>query len=181
VSTRWIFAGVALLAILAGIALWLANETAPLSGSAEVSPAALYAASFRDPSGQPQSLGRYQGRIVVLNFWATWCAPCREEMPAFQRLQGRYADRNVQFVGLANDDPAKVARFARELGIGYPLWTGGPEVDELSRRLGDGQGALPFTVIVDSAGNVVEQRVGAYSEADLAQELARLVQSATAK
>ena len=179
-NLRWIFAGVALLAILAGTALWLANEPAPRVGSAELSSAALYAASFRDPAGQPQSLGRFQGRIVVLNFWATWCAPCREEMPGFQRLQARYGERNVQFVGLANDDPAKVARFARELGIGYPLWTGGPEVDELSRRLGDGQGALPFTVILDARGNALDQKVGAYSEAELAQRLAQLIQPAVA-
>src|SRR5262249_30849818 len=142
-STRWLFAGVALLALLAGTALWLGNEPAPPAGS-DLAPAALFAAAFRDPAGQAQSLGRYQGKVIVLNFWATWCAPCREEMPAFQRLQGRYGGRGVQFVGLANDDPAKVARFARDLGITYPLWTGGPEVDELARRLGERQGALPF-------------------------------------
>ena len=180
-STRWLFAAVGLLAVLAGAALWLGNETTPPAGSADLSPAALYAASFRDPAGQSQPLGRFRGRIVVLNFWATWCVPCREEMPAFQRLQARFGERNVQFVGLANDDPAKVARFARELAIGYPLWTGGPEVDELSRRLGDGQGALPFTVILDPAGNVLEQKVGAYSEADLGGKLDRLVAPAKSK
>jgi thiol-disulfide isomerase/thioredoxin len=174
VSTRWVFAGVALLAILAGTALWLGNEPAPATGAAELSPAALFAATFHDPAGQPQSLGRYQGRIIVLNFWATWCTPCREEMPAFERLQARFASRGVQFVGLANDDPAKVTRFAHELGIGYPLWTGGPEVDELARRLGEKQGALPFTVIIDSSGAIVAQKVGAYSEAELAEKLERL-------
>ncbi len=174
-STRWLFAVVALLAILAGTALWLGNETAPPAGSADLAPAVLFAATFRDPAGQPQSLGRYQGEIIVLNFWATWCAPCREEMPAFQRLQGRFAGRGVQFVGLANDDPAKVARFAADLGVHYPLWTGGPEVDELARRLGERQGALPFTVLIDRSGNVVAQKVGAYSEAELGQRLDSLV------
>jgi thiol-disulfide isomerase/thioredoxin len=174
---RWLFAGVALLAVLAGAALWLGNEPPAATGSAELSPAALFAATFHDPSGQPQSLGRYQGRIVVLNFWATWCAPCREEMPAFQRLQSRFGDRGVQFVGLANDDPGKVSRFAHDLGIGYPLWTGGPEVDELARRLGEKRGALPYTVILDRSGNVVAQKVGAYSEPELAEQLGKLVVS----
>jgi thiol-disulfide isomerase/thioredoxin len=174
VSTRWLFAAVALLAILAGTALWLGNEPAPPAGSAELSPAVLYAATFHDPDGQPQSLGRYQGRILVLNFWATWCGPCRDEMPAFQRLQARFGGHGVQFVGLANDDPAKVARFARDLGIAYPLWIGGPEVDELARRLGEKQGALPFTVVIDRSGNVIAQKVGAYSEAELGARLALL-------
>jgi hypothetical protein len=84
-------------------------------------------------------------------------------------------------VGLANDDPAKVARFARDLGIGYPLWTGGPEVDELSRRLGNRQGVLPYTVIVDSQGSVVEQKVGAYSEAELTSKLNAIASSFPAK
>ncbi len=174
-STRWVFAGVALLAILAGIALWVGNEPAPAVGSANVSPAALFAATFRDSAGNEQPLGRFQGRVIVLNFWATWCAPCRQEMPTFERLQSRFGGRNVQFVGVANDDPAKVARFARDLGIGYPLWTGGPEVDELARRLGNGQGVLPYTVIVDPSGNVREQKVGAYSESELAAKLTSLV------
>jgi thiol-disulfide isomerase/thioredoxin len=173
VSTRWIFAGVALLAVLAGTALWVGNDTTPSAGSPDLAPAALFAASFHDPSGAQQSLGRYQGRVIVLNFWATWCAPCRQEMPGFARLQSRFGDRNVQFVGIANDDPAKVARFARDLGITYPLWTGGAEVDELARRLGDAQGALPFTVILDPQGRVLAQKVGAYSEADLAARLGK--------
>jgi len=179
VSTRWLFAVVALLAILAGTALWLGNEPAPATGSAELSAAALYAATFHDPDGQPQSLGRYQGHVVVLNFWATWCGPCRDEMPAFQRLQSRFGNRGVQFVGLANDDPAKVTRFAHDMGIGYPLWTGGAEVDELARRLGEKQGALPFTVVIDRSGNIVAQKVGAYSERELAARLDQLIASPT--
>ena len=180
-STRWVFAGVALLAVLAGTALWLGNEPAPTAGSADLAPAALFATTFHDASGQAQSLGRFQGRVIVLNFWATWCAPCRQEMPAFERLQSRFAERNVQFLGLANDDPGKVARFANDLGIRYPLWTGGPEVDELGRRLGNRQGVLPYTVIVDAQGNVVEQKVGAYSEADLAGKLSDLAPNPAAK
>ncbi|HXZ48990.1 MAG TPA: TlpA disulfide reductase family protein [Usitatibacter sp.] len=175
-KVRWLFAGIALLAFLAGLSLWLANEPAlPKPGSADLAPAALYAATFRDAGGQPLSLARFEGRVLVLNFWATWCAPCRREMPGFARLQSRWSSRGVQFVGVANDDPAKVASFGRELGIGYPLLTGGDEVDELARRLGDRDGSLPFTVVLDPQGQVLEQRIGAYPEDALEAALQRFV------
>jgi thiol-disulfide isomerase/thioredoxin len=167
VSLRWLFSGVALLAILAGLALWLGNEPGPRMGSPDLAPEALYAASFRDPAGAAQSLARYQGQIVVLNFWATWCAPCRQEMPGFQRLSGRWSGRGVQFVGIADDEPGKVSRFAHDLGIGYPLWVGGAEVDELARRLGDVDRLLPFTVVLGPQGQVLQQKVGVYSEVEL--------------
>jgi thiol-disulfide isomerase/thioredoxin len=169
---RWVFAGIALLAILAGTAMFLGSPESTLSPRADVAPSALYAAGFRDEQGATRSLGQFRDKLLVVNFWATWCAPCREEMPAFARVQSRWAGRNVQFVGLAQDDPAKVSRFARELAINYPLWTGGDEVGELSRRLGNHMGVLPFTVILDPQGRVVEQRVGPYTEALLEQQLA---------
>ena len=166
-SGRWLFAGVALLAVLAGTALWLGNEPAVRTGTPDLAPAALYAAGFHDASGEPQSLARYQGKVVVLNFWATWCGPCRQEMPGFERLNARWAGRGVQFVGIADDDPAKVTRFALELGIRYPLWVGGAEVEEMARRLGDVERVLPYTVVLGPQGQVLRQKVGIYTEADL--------------
>ena len=170
-SSRWLFSGVGALALLAGLAFWLATRPTPPAVRAEIAPGALLAASFADTRGQPRSLGQFQGKILVVNFWATWCAPCREEMPAFARLQARWGDRNVQFVGLANDDPQKVERFGRELGIPYPLWVGGDQVGELSKRLGNRLGVLPHTVIVSAQGEVLESRVGTYTEALLETRL----------
>jgi thiol-disulfide isomerase/thioredoxin len=175
-STRWFFAGVGLLAALAGISLWLANEpSGPRAGTPQLAPAALYAATFRDAQGMGHPLGLYQGKILVLNFWATWCAPCRDEMPAFSRLQARWAARNVQFVGLAEDEPERVEHFRREIAVSYPLYTGPAEVGDLARRLGDGDGLLPFTVVFDEQGRVVEQRLGPFAEGDLDALLARIV------
>jgi thiol-disulfide isomerase/thioredoxin len=105
--------------------------------------------------------------VVVLNFWATWCAPCREEMPGFERLQSRWAGRGVQFVGVSAEDPAKVVAFARSLQVTYPLWVGGDEVAELSKRLGNRMGVLPHTVVLDPTGSPLGTRVGAYKESDL--------------
>ena len=169
------FVGVGALAVAAGAALWLGSGTqGPSSSPAEVSPAALFAATFADTQGAPGSLGRFQGKVLVVNFWATWCAPCREEMPAFTRLQGRWAGRGVQFVGLSNEDPRRVERFGRDLAINYPLWVGGDEVGDLSRRLGNRLGVLPFTVLVDRQGRVLEIKVGPYSEALLESRLSQI-------
>lgn len=171
-----LFAAVGLAAVAAGAALWLATRPArieaPGAPAAHVSPAALYAAGFRDLRGEPQSLGQFQGRILVLNFWATWCAPCREEMPAFDRVHRRWQSRGVAFVGVSAEPPEKVERFRRDVPVGYALWVGGDEVGELSRRLGNRLGVLPHTVIFGPAGEVLDMKVGPYTEAELEARLA---------
>jgi thiol-disulfide isomerase/thioredoxin len=173
------FAGIAVLATLAGTSLFLAGRESaapePAPGAVEVTPAALLAARFVDAEGRPQSLAPFAGNVVILNFWATWCAPCREEMPGFVRLQTRWADRGVRFVGIANDESEKVAAFGRELGINYPLWVGGTEVMDLSRRLGNRLGVLPHSVILDPQGKVLETRIGPYAESALESRLAEIV------
>jgi len=173
-SARLVFAGVGLLALLAGAALWFGGRasTGPslATGTIEASPAAIYTALFQEGDGTPRSLGQFQGKVVVVNFWATWCGPCKEEMPGFVRLQSRWAGRNVQFVGLADDVPSKVAAFGREVKVNYPLWMG-DTVMPLSRRLGNRLGVLPHTVILDAQGRVVESRIGLYAEKDLEARL----------
>ncbi len=174
-SERRIYALVGAIAIAAGAALWLGSRVGgPATTPSQVSPSALFAATFADTRGVPGSLGRYQGKILVLNFWATWCAPCRDEMPAFTRLQSRWAGRGVQFVGVSNEEPLRVERFGRDLGINYPLWVGGDEVGELARRLGNRLGALPFTVLIDRQGNVLEAKLGPYSESTLDSRLTQI-------
>lgn len=181
-SARLLFSGVAVLAVTIGSVLWWATRDTthpPVSETAaEIAPGALLAASFSDTAGGSHALGEFQGKVLVVNFWATWCAPCREEMPAFARLQERWRGEGVQFIGLANDDAGKVERFGRELAINYPLWVGGETVSELSRRLGNHLGVLPHTVIIDRGGQVLEGRVGTYTEASLEAKL-RLITGKT--
>ena len=170
--------GIALAAILAGAAFHFAGRvaapTAPEPGPSSITPGVLMATSFADPDGRARSLAPYAGKVIVLNFWATWCAPCREEMPGFVRLQSQWGAKGVQFVGLAYDDPAKVAAFGRDLGVNYPLWVGGPEISDLSRRLGNRLGVLPYTVLLGPGGEVLEQRMGLYHERDLEARLKKL-------
>jgi thiol-disulfide isomerase/thioredoxin len=176
---RWLPAvGIGLLALLGGLSLWLAGRGAAPpaipSGPVDASPAAILAARFADADGKPATLAQFPGKVLVVNFWATWCTPCREEMPGFVKLQSRWQGRGVQFVGLAQDEPAKVAAFGRELAINYPLWIGGAEVMDLSRRLGNRLGVLPHTVLLDDQGRVLESRIGMYSEADLNSRLSAI-------
>lgn len=169
------FALIGALALAAGTILWLVGRPAGRGAEGPEAPgiaaAALYATAFTDPEGRPQALGQFQGRVLVLNFWATWCGPCREEMPAFSRVFARWKDRGVQFVGVSAEDGAKVSEFGRDLGVTYPLWIGSDQVAELSRRLGNRLGVLPHTVIVAPGGEILETRVGPYTEGELEQRL----------
>lgn len=173
-NTR-LFAAIGIAAALAGAGLWHLGRPlrspppAPsaLEAPVAIAPAALFATPFTDSSGSTRSLAQFEGQHVVVNFWATWCAPCLEEMPAFNRLHERWASRGVRFVGLSDDPPEKAARFGSELGIGYPLWTGGDQVSGLSRRLGNARGGLPHTALLGPRGEVLTQKVGPYTEAEL--------------
>jgi thiol-disulfide isomerase/thioredoxin len=165
------FAAIGLLAAAAGIGLWWGTRVPREPSAVTISPGALWAATFSDTALAVHSLGELQGKVLVLNFWATWCAPCREEMPAFSRLHERWKGRGVAFLGLSDEDPARVEPFGRELSISYPLWVGGESVGELGRRLGNRLGALPYTVIIDPGGSVVDMKVGPYTEAELDQKL----------
>jgi thiol-disulfide isomerase/thioredoxin len=177
-SSRWLFAVVGLLALAAGAALWLIVRPATSSAPA-IAPAALLATAFVDSRGERRTLAQFQGKVVVLNFWATWCAPCREEMPAFTRLQTQWAEAGVQFVGISAEDAGKIDAFGRELRINYPLWGGGDEVREVSQRLGNRLGGLPHTAILGPGGEVLETRVGPYTEAELAARLERFARKSS--
>lgn len=121
---------------------------------------ALLALSLPDASGREQSIGQWRGKVVIVNFWATWCAPCREEMPEFMRAQTEFGARGVQFVGIAVDQADKVSHFAKELGLNYPTLVGGFGAVELSKTLGNNFAALPFTIIIDRQGRIAHTQLG---------------------
>lgn len=120
-----------------------------------------------DLDGRPRSLEEHRGRIVVVNFWATWCLPSREEMPILASLQERYADRGVQVIGVSTDAPAdrdKVARLARRLRPNFPIWIGATTEEMRSLDLGE---ALPATALVDLDGRIAGRILGLLGAADL--------------
>ena len=157
-----LFAAVAVLAGTAGVLfnVWRMGGAVD-DGAAEV----VMAARLTDLQGQTQPLSQWRGKVLVVNFWATWCTPCREEIPAFVRLQEKYRAQGLQFVGIAIDQRDPVQAFAREFGMSYPVLLGGIETVEMSRRAGNHVGALPFTVIIDRNGNIAGTKLGRVSEA----------------
>lgn len=119
---------------------------------------------FASLDGSPQTLAGYRGRVLVVNYWATWCAPCREEIPLFVRLQREYEAKNVQFIGISVDQVDKVREFAKEFTINYPLLIAGFEAIELTRQAGNKAGVLPYTLVLDRQGRIAANLVGGISE-----------------
>jgi thiol-disulfide isomerase/thioredoxin len=136
---------------------------------------ALLALSLPDLTGKEQSIGQWRGKVVVVNFWATWCAPCREEMPEFMRAQTEFGARGLQFVGIAVDQADKAQQFAKELGLNYPTLIGGFGAIELSKTLGNRLVALPFTIVVDRQGKVAHTQLGPLKPQELRSIVSKLL------
>lgn len=115
--------------------------------------------------GLTRTLDGFRGQILIINYWATWCAPCREEIPMFVRLQRELAANGVQFIGIAVDQADKVVDFSREFGVNYPLFIGGIDAVELSRKAGNRAGVLPYTLVLDRSGAIHASLVGELTEA----------------
>ena len=150
---------------------WQLTAVAAPDGESSMPPAGMFEQRFIDIGGKPATLNRWQGKVLILNFWATWCPPCRQEIPSFNKLQQRFGSRQVQVVGISMETPEKVAQFARSAGINYPLLTGGNDALRLSKELGNARLGLPYTVIINPLGQVVFRKVGLLIEAEMLEML----------
>lgn len=147
----------------------------PLSKPTPVSDDAVLA--LKDLTGAGQSLPNYRGRVVVLNFWATWCEPCKKEMPDLSAIQNDYAALGVQVIGATGDtaaDSAKVLKFTREFKVNFPVWLGATTHD--MQRFGVGT-VLPATVVIDRNGKIVRREIGIIKPAELRKFLDSIVLS----
>lgn len=155
----------ALAALAAGA--WLAHTRYAPQAPAAPAVAALWQAGFPDLHGRVQPLSQWRGQVLVLNFWASWCAPCREEMPDFAALRAHYRPHGVEFIGIAIDHPASVAQFLRRTPVNYPVLVGEGAAHALARQLGNPSGALPYTIVLDRNGGIVLRHLGRLPRATL--------------
>lgn len=167
-------AGGALLAAVAGYQM-----TNPGRDAEALSPPAsrvsILELVLKDVNGGLQPLERWRGQILVVNYWATWCHPCREEMPGFSRLQDKYRGKMVQFVGISSDDADKIIEFQKTTPVSYPLLIGDMAAMQGSAALGNTRQALPFTAVFDAHGRLAMTRLGRWNEADLDRQLQTLI------
>ena len=158
---RWVaIAAVGAIGLAAGIYFASEKQTGDLSSASSAAAVALNGVALPDADGKEQRVDQWRGKVVIVNFWATWCAPCREEMPEFIKAQQELGPKGLQIVGIAVDQADKVRQFATEIGLNYPALVGGFGAMELSRTLGNTVMALPFTVILDRKGAIAHTQLG---------------------
>ncbi len=152
---------------------FMGNATAQNGNNASTQ--VLFAATFPDENGKPQALKQWQGKIIVLNFWATWCPPCREEIPELSVLNTQYQNKNVIVLGIAIDEVGLVKEFNKEIKVSYPLLAAENGGMDLAAALGNDKGVLPYTVIIKADGTVAKTYFGRISKPLLEKTLLKLL------
>ena len=134
-------------------------RTEPVAAGARAT-GALFAATFPDADGRPQPLSQWRGRPLVVNFWATWCPPCVEEMADLQRVRDNFRERGVEVIGIGIDNAARIAAFRDQHRLTLPLLVAGAGGSDLNRALGNSGGALPYTVLIGADGSILQRHLG---------------------
>lgn len=164
-SRRELLAVLALcfLSAAAGFGAWRWWQVQQAAERAQVRPDL----EFRDLDGRPHRLSEWDGKLVLLNFWATWCTPCLKEIPLLVQAQREFGPRGLQIVGLAMDQRAPVEAFRTRLGINYPIMLGEIDIINAMDALGDELGAFPFSVLIAPDGRILERASGDLNREEL--------------
>jgi thiol-disulfide isomerase/thioredoxin len=157
-------------AVFGAIAAVKQEAKPPAPGAA----GALFAQSLNDLSGKPQALGQWKGKTLLVNFWASWCAPCVQEMPELSALAAKDGGKHFNVIGIGIDSPANLVEFTSKTKVAYPLYVGGLSGTDLSRELGNANGGLPFTVLIGADGKVRKTYLGRLKFDQLREDLAKL-------
>ena len=152
-------------ALAAGAGFWFAQQKRQVA--AIPADARLIDFTLPDLQGKPQALGQWKGKTILLNFWATWCPPCRKEIPLFVDMQDSYGKRGLQIVGVAIDNKQDVSDFMDTYFINYPVVIGSDNALKLMEQYGNHLGSLPYSVIIAADGKLVHRKIGAYSHKEL--------------
>lgn len=149
------------------------KQLAPVA-PVNIAVASLMQQTLPDSAGNSRQFGEWKGKILLVNFWATWCPPCVAEMPELVDLQTEMKEKNLQIVGIGIDSPSNIREFAAKYKISYPLLMAGMEGTELSRQFGNQAGGLPFTVLIDASGQVRQTYLGRLDMSKVRKDLASL-------
>ncbi|MGA9031423.1 MAG: TlpA disulfide reductase family protein [Sulfuricaulis sp.] len=120
-----------------------------------------------DLDGKKHALNEWRGKVIVLNFWATWCPPCREEIPLFISLQKKHPANDLQVIGVAIDTLTAVMVYRQSVRINYPILIGENDAMPLMTQYGNRMGSLPFTVIIDRSGSIAARKLGEFNQTDI--------------
>lgn len=166
-----LYLGAAGVAGLAGMgAAWLKYEPQKLtSGQTNALQDIFWAMSFDTPDGQPQAMSSFRGKPLLLNFWATWCPPCVEELPLLDAFYQAQKAKGWQVLGLAVDQPSAVRKWLQAKPLSFAVGMAGMNGTDLSKSLGNLAGSLPFTVVFGASGALLHRKTGKVSEEDLMQ------------
>ena len=161
-TAQWVVI-IGLLALTAGMGVRMYTQW-----QLEKQPQMLSEFSFLDGASTLHSSNEWKSKIVVINFWATWCPSCLKEIPSFMVLQSKYGNEKVQFIGIALDDVAAVKVFQEKTGVNYPLLIAGDWAGfALAKKMGNITSAIPYTVVVNSAGMIIYRHMGELSTSEL--------------
>jgi len=159
-------AAAALIAAAAGFGFYRYVHQGSVAVASEPLPPGL---QLNGLDGHPHSLDEWHGKLLLVNFWATWCTPCLHEIPDLVKLEQRYGPRGFQIIGPAVDDPESVRSMIGQLGIDYPVMVGMPDdLIGLMETLGNKPGGLPFSILVNPEGMVFRRQLGEFGQGELA-------------
>ena len=163
---QWIMiSGISVLALLAGVfsSQWISQTGLASDPSIK----AFFANSWQTPDGKSANSENWRQKVLIVNFWASWCPPCVEEMPTLDKIAQEYAPKNVLIVGIGIDSLSNIREFLLKNPVSYPIVVGGLEGSNLAKQMGNAQGALPYTVIINSKGKAIFTKLGKISEEEL--------------
>jgi len=160
-------AGVAAAAAGAGVAWWRGHD-AP-AAAAEPLPEGFWSLKWETPQGGNVALADMHGKPLLINFWATWCPPCIEELPLINDFYTQNKAKGWQVLGLAVDKPSSVQSFLKRMPLAFPVGLAGLSGSELGKTLGNISESLPFSVVIGAAGGVLQRKLGRLSAEDLLQ------------